>query len=247
MSDTTVPTHGSPLWIHANTLHLMAAAAWMSILLGIVVECAVLMTRAAAGASPNLVQTIAEFASSVTWAVIVCTGISLGSAAARHRERIMGLMGLLCAPLAWALAKGVQHGTLAMLDAPVDKLGVAALQVGVLKTVEYTLLALAVAKLIRRQRSTLAQHFLVGLAIGVVFGAAIVGVNIWHAPGRVMPLARLLGLAVNEIVFPIGCVAVLHFISRLNDLATASEPRTAPEPLPSSQVHAGEAAGENHD
>jgi hypothetical protein len=62
-----------------------------------------------------------------------------------------------------------------------------------------------------------------------------------------MPLARLLGLAVNEIVFPIGCVAVLHFISRLNDLAAASEPRTAAEPRPSSQVYAGEAAGENHD
>lgn len=36
MSDTTVPAHGSPRWIHAGTLHLMAAAAWMSILLGCV-------------------------------------------------------------------------------------------------------------------------------------------------------------------------------------------------------------------
>jgi hypothetical protein len=219
MSDASVPAQDNPAWIHASTLHLMAAAAWMSILLGIVVECAVLMTRAAAGAAPNLVQVIAEFASSVTWAVIVCTGISLGSAAARHRERIMGLMGLLCAPLAWALAKGVQHGTLSMLDAPADKLGTAVLQVGMLKTLEYTLLAMAVAKLMQRRRATLTQHFLVGLAIGVVFGAAIVGVNVWHAPGRVMPLARLLGLAVNEIAFPIGCVMVLHFISRLNELS----------------------------
>jgi hypothetical protein len=238
MTETTVPAQGNPLWIHAGTLHLMAAAAWMSILLGIVVECAVLMTRAVAGVAPNLIQAVAEFASSVTWAVIVCTGISLGSAAARHRERIMGLMGLLCAPLAWALAKGVQHGTLSMLDAPVDKLGAAVVQVGALKTVEYTLLAIAVAKLIRRQ-STLAQHVLVGLAIGVVFGAAIVGVNVWHAPGRVLPLARLMGLAVNEIVFPMGCVAVLHFISRLNELAADAKLRTAPEPGSLAQDHDG--------
>jgi hypothetical protein len=230
MTDTTEPAPNPAPLLNANTLHLMAAAAWMSILLGIVVECAVLLTRAAAGASPNLLQTVAEFASSVTWAVIVCTGISLGSAAARHRERMMGLMGLLCAPLAWALAKGVQRGTLSVLDAPKDKLGLAVIQVGALKTVEYTLLAIAVASLMRRQQTTLTRHFLVGLAIGVVFGPAIVGVNIWHAPGRMLPFARLLGLSVNEIVFPIGCVAVLHFISRLNNQsAPAPQQPTARE------------------
>jgi len=229
MSDITVPTQGSQPRIDAKALHLMATAAWMSILLGVIVECAVLITRAAAGTSPYLLQTMAEFAGSVTWAVIVCTGISLGSAAARHRERIMGLMGLLCAPLAWALAKGVQHGTLVMLAAPADKLGPAVLQVGALKTVEYTLLALAVASLMRRSQATLSQHLLVGLAIGVVFGAAIVGINLWHAPGRVMPTARLLGLAVNEIIFPICCVAVLHFVSRLNTLGVELQPRRPAE------------------
>ena len=247
MNDATVATHDGPPWIHARTLHLMATAAWLSIVLGIVVECAVLMTRAAAGAAPILVQTIAEFASSVTWAVIVCTGISLGSAAARHRERMMGLIGLLCAPFAWALAKGVQHGTLVMLDAPADKLGVAVVQVGALKTVEYTLLALAVASLVRRRQSTLVQYFLVGLVIGVVFGAAIVGVNVWHAPGRTLPWARLLGLSVNEIVFPIGCVAVLHFISRLNDLSAAAESRTSSQAPRSSSSFVAEASDENHD
>jgi hypothetical protein len=62
-----------------------------------------------------------------------------------------------------------------------------------------------------------------------VFGAAIVGVNVWHAPGRVMPLARLLGLAVNEIAFPIGCVVVLHFISRLNELAPDPQAHAVPQ------------------
>ena len=216
MSDTTVSVNESPPLIRPGTLHVMAAAAWMSIVLGLLVECAVLVTRAFAGAPAVLAQTVAEFAGSVTWAVIVCTGISLGSAAARHRERMMGLMGFLCAPLAWALAKGIQHGTLTLLDAPPDKLGSAVVQVGLLKTIEYTLLALAVAGLMRRQHATLLRCFLVGLAIGLAFGSAIVGVNIWHAPGRALPTPRLLGLAMNEIVFPIGCVAVLHFISKLN-------------------------------
>lgn len=85
MSDSNVPANASTARMPPSTLQVMAAAAWLSILLGILVECAVLLTRAAAGSSPNLVQTVAEFASSVTWAVIVCTGISLGSAAAQQR------------------------------------------------------------------------------------------------------------------------------------------------------------------
>jgi hypothetical protein len=224
MNDITLNNDDSA-WIPLSALHAMAAAAWISILLGILVECLVLATRAAAGNAPQLAQTVAELAGSVTWAVVVCTGISLGSAAARHRERMMGLLGFLCAPLAWALAKGVQHGTLAMLDSHGEKLGIAMLQVGALKTAEYTLLAIAVARLMQTRHSTLLQHFLVGLGMGLVFGAAIVGVNVWHAPGHALPAARLLGLMVNEIAFPIGCVAVLYFISRLNDRAAAGAGR----------------------
>jgi hypothetical protein len=225
MNDITLTSDDSAAWIPTRALHAMAAAAWMSILLGILIECLVLATRAAAGNAPQLAQTVAELAGSVTWAVVVCTGISLGSAAARHRERMMGLLGFLCAPLAWALAKGVQHGTLAMLDSHGEKLGIAMLQVGALKTAEYTLLAIAVARLMQTRHSTLLQHFLVGLGMGLVFGAAIVGVNVWHAPGHALPAARLLGLMVNEIAFPIGCVAVLYFIARLNDRAAAGAGR----------------------
>jgi hypothetical protein len=225
MNDITLNNDDSAAWIPTSALHAMAAAAWMSILLGILVECLVLATRAAAGSAPQFAQTVAELAGSVTWAVVVCTGISLGSAAARHRERMMGLLGFLCAPLAWALAKGVQHGTLAMLDPHGEKLGIVVLQVGALKTAEYTLLAIAVARLMETRHATLLQHFLVGLGMGAVFGAAIVGVNLWHAPGHALPGARLLGLMVNEVVFPIGCVAVLYFIARLNDRATGGAAR----------------------
>jgi hypothetical protein len=228
MSDLTVAGQEGGAGVRARSLHWMAVAAWLSILLGVAVEGAVLLTRAALGMRANGVQAAAEFASSVTWSLIVCTGISLGSAAARHRTRMMGLMGLLCAPLAWALAKGIQHGTLSMLDAPPEKLGVAVVQIGLIKTLEYTLLAVAVGALLKRPRATWFQYCLVGLGIGVVFGPTIVGVNLWHAPGHTLPSARLLGLSVNEIVFPIGCVTVLHFINRLNSLATQIEATQAP-------------------
>ena len=126
MSDITLTNDDSVVWIPTKALHAMAAAAWMSILLGLLVECLVLATRAVAGTAPQLAQTVAELAGSVTWAVVVCTGISLGSAASRHRQRMMGLIGL----------------------------------------------------------------------------------------------------TVNEVIFPIGCVAVLYFIARLNDRAEAGAART---------------------
>jgi hypothetical protein len=217
MSSTAAPNSSRVDWIHADHLHLIATAAWMAILLGLLVESAVLLTRAAAGIAPQSLVALAEFASSVTWAVIVCTGIALGTAAARHRERIMGLMGLLCAPFAWALAKGLQRGTQWILDAPRDNLGWAVVQVGALKTVEYTLLGFVLGRLTRSHEATLRQYLLAGLSIGVIFGAAIIGVNVWHAPQRQLALGRILGLAVNEIVFPAGCASVLHFIGRLND------------------------------
>jgi hypothetical protein len=226
MNDITLSHDQSAPWIPTTALRAMAAAAWMSILLGVLVESLVLATRAAAGTAPQMAQTVAELAGSVTWAVVVCTGISLGSAASRHRQRMMGLLGFLCAPLAWALAKGVQHGTLAMLDMHGEKFGLAVLQVGALKTAEYTLLAIAVARLTQTRHATLLQHFLVGLGLGIVFGAAIVGVNLWHAPNHALPEARLLGLTVNEVIFPIGCVAVLYFIARLNDRAEAGAARS---------------------
>ena len=73
MNDITLTHDDGAPWIPTTALHAMAAAAWMSILLGVLVESLVLATRAAAGTAPHLAQTVAELAGSVTWAVVVCT------------------------------------------------------------------------------------------------------------------------------------------------------------------------------
>jgi hypothetical protein len=80
MNDITLTDDDGAPWIPTNALHAMAAAAWIAVLLGVLVECLVLATRAAAGSGPQFAQSVAELAGSVTWAVIVSTGISLGSA-----------------------------------------------------------------------------------------------------------------------------------------------------------------------
>ena len=52
-------------------IHVVTTTAWMAIILGILVECAVLAVRLAAGTSPTLNQCISEFAGSISWSTIV--------------------------------------------------------------------------------------------------------------------------------------------------------------------------------
>jgi hypothetical protein len=200
-----------------NIVHILMSAAWMSILLGITVECAVLAIRLAAGSAPSLSQSFVEFAGSVSWSTVVCSGIAIGTAAARQRDRVMGVLGFVSAPFGWAAAKGLQRGTQWMLGVPVDSVGLLVVQVGALKTVEYCLLGYLVGRMLLGGRSTLVRHACLGLAAGVVFGLSIVAVNIVHAPQHHLARAKLLGLVINELLFPIGCSMVLYFVGRLSD------------------------------
>lgn len=216
-SNSDEPITAPPSARSRSIFHVLVPAAWISICLGVAVESLVLLTRFAAGTSTHRNQALIEFATSVSWSTIVCAGIALGTAAVRQRDRMMGLLGLVCAPLGWALAKGVQRGTQWMLGTPLDTIGSLVFQVGALKTVEYSLLGFLAGKLAQLPHSTLIRYTLLGFGIGTVFGSAVVGVNLLHAPGHALPPAKLLSLSTNELLFPIGCAAVLYFITRLAD------------------------------
>jgi hypothetical protein len=206
-----------------NIVHILMSAAWLSILLGITVECAVLAIRLAAGSAPHLIQSFVEFAGSVSWSTVVCSGIALGTAAARQRDRVMGILGVVSAPFGWALAKGLQRGTQWMLGAPVDAVGLLVVQVGALKSVEYCLLGYFVGRMLQGRRSTLARHVYLGLAAGVVFGASIVAVTIAHSSEHHLAQGKLLGLVINEMLFPIGCSVVLYLVGHLPDRHAVAE------------------------
>jgi len=195
----------------------------MAIVLGLTVQLAVLACKFTTGAMPKAEQILVDFAGGVTWATVVCTAVALGTVAARHVAGAMGLLGLLFAPLAWAAAKGVQRGMQKMVELPVDSIGPLVVQVGLVKTVEYGLLGFLLGRLIRRPESTLGNHALLGLVVGVIFGAAIIWLNVHHAPANSVPMPKLLAIAVNEILFPIGCSIVIYFIAELADRHSALE------------------------
>ncbi len=98
---------------------VLARAAWLAILLGLTVQILVLLAKIAAGGQSNRVQLIVDVASGVTWSALVCSGVAIGTVLSRHRAAMMGLLGLVSAPVAWAAAKGVQRGLQSMLSVPV--------------------------------------------------------------------------------------------------------------------------------
>ncbi|UXN75084.1 hypothetical protein N8D56_09275 [Devosia sp. A8/3-2] len=68
------------------------------------------------GAFPG-VSIFADSVQTVTWSVLVCTGVAIGVTVSKARKAPAGLMGLLFAPLALAVAKAGQKAMLALIGA----------------------------------------------------------------------------------------------------------------------------------
>lgn len=204
---------------------VLARAAWLAILLGLAVQILVLVAKIAAGGQSSRLQLIVDVASGVTWSALVCSGVAVGTVLSRHRAAMMGLLGLVSAPVAWAAAKGVQRGVQSMLGVPVETIGPLVYQVGVVKTLEYALLGVLLGRLVRTPSSTLRTHVLTGLLVGLAFGGMILLLNHMHASatGAGLPVARIVAICVNELLFPIGCATVIYYVARFADRRSAIE------------------------
>lgn len=208
-----------------SVMATLTTAVWLAIVLGLVVQLLILFAKITAGGKVTGLQLVADVASGVTWSALVCSGVAVGTVASRHRAALMGFLGLICAPLAWAAAKGVQRGVQWMLGAPLETLGPLVYQVGVAKTLEYAVLGVLVGRLVRTASSTFRTHVLTGLAVGLVFGGAVLWLNHAHAiaGGGAMPVARVAAICVNELLFPVGCAIVIYFVARFADRHSAFE------------------------
>ncbi len=205
-------------------LRTIFLATWMAILLGLVVQLAVFAAKLGAGANVPGLQLVVDIASGIAWSVVVCGGVAVGTVAAKSAPQLMGLLGLICAPLAFAAAKGAQRGVAWMLGQPMEQITGLTYQIGGAKTLEYAALGLVLGTLIRTPRSTLSNHALVGGGFGVVFSAVILWLNMHGmAAGAALPLPRVAATVANEFIFPIGCSLVIYWVARLSDLASARE------------------------
>jgi|AntDryMetagUQ889_1029465.scaffolds.fasta_scaffold00091_4 hypothetical protein len=115
----------------------LARVAWLAILLGLAMEALLLLTAAGFGALKGVGPAVADSVKQVSWAVIVCGGLALGTAVSKLRAPVMGLLGLVSAPAAFNVARSLHEGTAAALDVPSAAGGASVLLVAILKGVEY--------------------------------------------------------------------------------------------------------------
>jgi hypothetical protein len=202
------PSAEMGLQVSAGSTAMLLRVAWLAILLGLLLQLALLLAAAGWGIFAGLRPLVAETARNVSWSVLVCTGVAVGRVAAKGRPPLMGIAGLLAAPLALTIANTIQKGVAAALGLP-EAAGRAALWVLVLKAAEYGCLAAALGWIGRRAWAGAPAYGAVGLLAGLVFGGAALVVVAQSAP---IPLstAALMVKGVNELVFPVGCALVIY-------------------------------------
>jgi hypothetical protein len=182
--------------------------AWLAILLGLLLQLALLLVAAGFGTVTGPQPLLAETSKTVSWSLLVCVGVALGRVAAKGRVPLEGATGLLAAPLALTAANTLQKGVAEALNVTGAAVGPAPLWVLAIKAAEYACLGLALGWIGRRAWGSALGHAGAGLVTGIIFGGAFLTIIIQSAP---TPLSTpsLLARGVNELLFPIGCALVV--------------------------------------
>ena len=189
----------------------LTRVAWMSILLGLVIETLLVASRLGVF---TLEATAAELANRVTWSVLVCMGLAIGDTLANgSRPLLAGLGGLVGAPLGFAVARGVHKGTADLMQIAQPPDPIAPLMAAGIRGIEYMCLGLAIFWLKKQPRSTALGYMATGLVIGLVFGSVLLFLN----PAITRSLSSMLVWGVNELVFPMGCALVLFAATAVED------------------------------
>ena len=187
--------------------------AWLSVGLGLGMELILLAVAAGFGQHPTIKLILADAVQKVSWAVFVCVGVALGTAASRTRPAAMGLAGLCSGPAAFALAKALHKSAAeALAIAAPAAGGPSPLLLALLKGVEYGGLGAVVGWLGTKPRGA-GVHIAAGLLTGLAFGTVVILLAV-RSSAQPLPAAALAGRAINEILFPIGCSLVLYAAQR---------------------------------
>jgi len=190
----------------------IALIALMSILLGFAFQGAILAVKLSGGAAPAATTVIADLAQGVTWSVLVCVGVGIVTSVSKARPLIAGLLSLLVAPLAVALAKSSQKVMAGLISAAEQEAMLSLSAMSSLKAVEYGFLGWLLARLVQKSEIRATRYFGTGAGIGAVFGGAIAWFGYQAAlskgiqPGAVQIAASL----INEVLFPVGCAGVIY-------------------------------------
>jgi hypothetical protein len=194
--------------------------AWLAILLGLVMELLLVLASSFGGVLGGLGPLVADLVKNVSWSVFVCVGLAVGTAAVEARAAVMCFLGLISAPLAFAISRALHKGALQALE--INAGGgedLSPLLVVAIKGLEYGCLGLGVGWVSQRRWGGALAHLAVGLLVGLGFG----GSEIAYATGGTFQLstAAFLSDAVYEVLFPVGCSMVLFAATTLGKRAAS--------------------------
>jgi hypothetical protein len=200
----TIPRPKTPGRLWARLLRV----AWLAILLGLLLQLALLLVAAGFGTVAGPRPLLAETGRTVCWSLLVCVGVALGRVAAKARVPLEGITGLLAAPLALTAANTLQKAVAEALNAAGPPAGPTPLWVLALKAAEYACLGLALGWLGRQACASALGYVVAGLVTGVVFGGMFLTLLV-QAASTPLSMPSLAAKGVNELLFPIGCALVV--------------------------------------
>lgn len=210
-----------PIALHGQTWRTLLRVAWLAILIGCGLELLLLAVASGAGTLHGLKPFVADLTQKISWSVIVCVGIALGSAAAKAEQAMMGLLGFISAPAGFYAARAVHKGVTQAMGMAAQAPGGAALGLALLKAVEYGIFGLALWWIQKRDWKV-AGHVGIAVLIGGVFGIGSLALT-----GFRLPMAALVSREINEIFFPVGCALVIYSTEVIKKHAVSATPAAA--------------------
>lgn len=196
-------------------------AAWMSVGLGLLMQLLLLAAAAFFKNIPTVQAIVADTVQKISWSTLVCSGVAVGLAAGKMRPHVMGIAGLIAAPVAFYVAK-IAHKSVSQALSITGAAAIAAPDPFVLaglKGVEYAVLGVSVGLLGRKTKVGLRGHIIAGIVIGVLFGGLIVALMMNAAAAANTPLGigAIVTRCINEIIFPVGCALVLYAAQKVGE------------------------------
>lgn len=194
-----------------SPLRRIAVIALAAIMLGFAVQLLILAARLAAGGPMPGAAVFLDMTQGVTWSLLVCTGVGIG-VSIRARSAVVGMIGLISAPIAVGAAKASQRIVASLLDAAEQQAVLSLGSISVLRAVEYGILGFVLGTLAQRGEMRLSRYLGAGAAAGIVLGGAVLALTAYVAAlaGTPFDAPKLAAGVVNEMVFPMGCALVIY-------------------------------------
>jgi hypothetical protein len=232
MTETSVANFPEESLAGADTaqraVRRIATIALLAVAVGFLAQALILAGKLAGGASWPGIALFADLAQGVTWSALVCAGVGIGTSLGKQRMVLAGIFSAICAPIAIALAKAAQRVMASLIEVAVNPAILSLATIGALRAVQYGILGWLLAWLVQKGETRPLPYVGSGAAVGVTIGGTImfISARIASQSGLVFAAPQMVASIVNEILFPIGCAAVIYvgqFVGRNLKIIAAAE------------------------